>query len=169
MAYPHLYVIFCQISKSQCYANELHLHRITKQKSQKRYTKLTSLRTTFLLTLIHTSSGMCNLKKPNAKIDKKSYVILCEDKGRDITQSYDKSPNNHRNHKKAKWLNKTKNATKTSITQRLWTDLIQSVRVTTATQLVWLSRFAGFQSSDLPQKLCNEEDTNWLEIIMKDI
>ena len=33
--------------------------------------------------------------------------------------------------------------TKTSITQRLWTDLGRSVGVTTAIQLVWLNRFTG--------------------------
>ena len=37
----------------------------------------------------------------------------------------------------------TKNATKSSITQRLWTDLGRSVGVTTATQLVWFTGFTG--------------------------
>ena len=37
----------------------------------------------------------------------------------------------------------TNNATKSSITQRLRTDLWWSVGVTTATQLVWLTRFTG--------------------------
>ena len=34
---------------------------------------------------------MCNLKTPNAKIDKRSYVIFCGDKEKDISQSYDKT------------------------------------------------------------------------------
>ena len=46
-------------------------------------------------------------------------------KGRDLTQSYDKSPYNHRKIQKATWQHK--NATKTSITQRLQTDLGRSV------------------------------------------
>ena len=37
----------------------------------------------------------------------------------------------------------TKTPQKTSITQRLRTDLGRSVAVTTATQLVWLNRFTG--------------------------
>ena len=37
----------------------------------------------------------------------------------------------------------TINATKSSITQRLWTDLRRSVGVTTATQLVWFTGFTG--------------------------
>ena len=36
---------------------------------------------------------------------------------------------------------------KTSITQRLRTDLERSVGVTIATQLVWLNRFTGSQPS----------------------
>ena len=48
-----------------------------------------------------------------------------------------------------------KNATyqKTSITQRLSTDLGRLVGVTTATQLVWLNRFTGSKHSHSPQKL----------------
>ena len=41
----------------------------------------------------------------------------------------------------------TKTPPKTSITQRLLTDLGRPVRVTTATQLVWLNRFTGSQPS----------------------
>ena len=40
-----------------------------------------------------------------------------------------------------------KNATKTSITQRLRTDLGRSVGVTTVIKLVWLNRFTGTQPS----------------------
>ena len=64
------------------------------------------------------------------------------EKGRDLTQSYDKSPHTDRKIQKATWQHK-KNATKTSITQRLRTDLGRSVGVTIATQLVWLNRFKG--------------------------
>ena len=44
--------------------------------------------------------------------------------------------------KSKKQRNNTKNATKTSITQRLWNDLGLSVRVTTVTPLVWLNRLS---------------------------
>ena len=40
---------------------------------------------------------------------------------------------------------KTQNTPKTSITQRLSTDLGRSVGVTTAIQLMWLNRFYGYQ------------------------
>ena len=40
-----------------------------------------------------------------------------------------------------------KNATKTSIAQRLRTDLRRAVGVTTAIKLVWLNRFMGTQPS----------------------
>ena len=76
---------------------------------------------------------------------KKYYVnihcqILCysldiREKGRDLTQSYDKSPYTNRNN--------TTMPPKTLITQRLRTDLGRSVGVTTATLLVWLNRFTG--------------------------
>ena len=52
-----------------------------------------------------------------------------------------------------------KDATKTSITQRLRTDLGRSIGVTTAIQLVWLNRFTGIQPSHKPQKPCNKKDT----------
>ena len=52
----------------------------------------------------------------------------------------------------------TNNATKSSITQRLRTDLGRSVGVTTATKLVWLT---GWQAQPFrsPQQPCNEKDT----------
>ena len=40
-----------------------------------------------------------------------------------------------------------KNATKTTITQRLQTDLGRTVGVTTVIQLVWLNRLMGTQPS----------------------
>ena len=78
---------------------------------------------------------------------------MTKDKGRDLTQSYDKSPYTDRKIQKSTW--KHKNATKNSITQRLRTDLGQSVVVTIDTQLVWLNRLTGSQSSHSPQQLCN--------------
>ena len=56
------------------------------------------------------------------------------EKGRDLAHSYDKSPYTHRKTQKA--MRQHKNANKTSITQRLWTDLGRSVGVTIATKLV---------------------------------
>ena len=63
--------------------------------------------------------------------------ILDEDKRENLTQSYDKSPYTNRNFKRAS--DNTNNATKSSIKQRLWTDLGRSVGVTKAIQLVWLT------------------------------
>ena len=54
----------------------------------------------------------------------------------------------------------TKNATKTSITQRFRTDLGRSVEVTTATPLVCFNRFTRAQPSELPQQRCNQKDTH---------
>ena len=65
-----------------------------------------------------------------------------EKKGRDLTQSYDKSPYSHSQIKK-----NTKTPPKTSITQRWQTDLGRSVGVSKITQLAWLNRFTGFQPS----------------------
>ena len=71
-------------------------------------------------------------------------LSVWEKKGRDLTQSYDKNPYTDRTIQKATWQHK--NATKTSITQRLRTELGRSVGVTIATQLVWL-RFTGSKPS----------------------
>ena len=71
-------------------------------------------------------------------------IIVCE-KGRDLTQSYDKSP--YTNKKSKPQRDNTKTPPKTSITQRLRTDIGRSVGVTTTTQLVWLNRFTGSQTS----------------------
>ena len=46
---------------------------------------------------------------------------------------------------------------KTSITQRLRTDLGRPVGVTTATQLVYLNRLTGSLPSHSPQQLCIRE------------
>ena len=53
----------------------------------------------------------------------------------------------------------TNNATKSSITQRLPTDLGRSFGVTTATQLVWLTGLRA-QPSHFPQQPCNQKDTH---------
>ena len=71
------------------------------------------------------------------------------EKGRDLTQSYDKSPYTHEK-KNKKQRDNTKTPSKTSITQRLRTDLGRSVDVTTATPLVWLNRFMSAQLSHQP-------------------
>ena len=52
----------------------------------------------------------------------------------------------------------TKTPPKTLITQRWQTDLGRSVGVT-AIQLVWLNRYTGTQSSHLPQRSCNQKDS----------
>ena len=54
------------------------------------------------------------------------------------------------------------NATKTSITKRLRTDLGWSVGITTAIQLMLLNWFTGTctQPSNLPQKPCNQKNTH---------
>ena len=49
--------------------------------------------------------------------------------------------------KSKKQRDNTKTPPKTSITQRLRTDLGRSVGETTATQLVWLNRLTGSQPS----------------------
>ena len=63
---------------------------------------------------------------------------MVREKGRDLTQSYDKNPYIHKNIQKASWQHKT--PPKTSITQRLRTDLGRSVGVTAVTPLVCLNR-----------------------------
>ena len=70
------------------------------------------------------------------------------EKGRDLTQSYDKSPYTHRKIKR----NNTKKITKTSITERLRTDIGRSVGVTAVTQVMWLNRFTSGKPSHLPQQ-----------------
>ena len=69
--------------------------------------------------------------------DNKHFQELRE-KGRDLTQSYDKSPYIVR--KSQKQHDNTKTPPKTSITQRLRTELGRLVGVKIATQLVWLKR-----------------------------
>ena len=64
--------------------------------------------------------------------------LIIWEKGRDLTQSYDKSPYTNRNVKRGKVTTQT-TPQKSSIKQRLRTDLGRSVGVTTATQLVWLT------------------------------
>ena len=59
-------------------------------------------------------------------------------KGRDLTPSYDKKPLHQQKCQKGKVTTQTM-PQKSSITQRLRTDLGRSIGVTTATQLVWLT------------------------------
>ena len=59
-----------------------------------------------------------------------------------------------------KQRDKRKMPPKTSITQRLRTDLGWSVGETTAIQPVWLNRFTVSQPSYKRQKLCNQKDTH---------
>ena len=80
--------------------------------------------------------------------------VIVREKGRDLTQSCDKSPYTHRTIQKATWQHK--NATKTLITQLLRTDLGRSVGVTAVTQLVWLNQFTSAKPSHSPQNWCNQ-------------
>ena len=74
------------------------------------------------------------------------HTIQVEDeKGRDLTHSYDKSPYTDRKSKKQR--NNTKTPPITLITQRLRTDLGRSDGAMIATKLVWLNRFTGSQPS----------------------
>ena len=68
---------------------------------------------------------------------------FAREKWKYLTQSYDKSPNTPE--KSEKQRDNTKMPPKTSITQRLRTDLGRSVEITTATQLVWFNRLTGSQ------------------------
>ena len=61
--------------------------------------------------------------------------------------------------KSEKQRDNTKTPSKLSITQRLRTDLGRSVGVTIATQLVWLNRFTGSQTSPLTAKAVNSFST----------
>ena len=74
------------------------------------------------------------------QIDGSNETLIGREKGRCMTKSYEQSLKPAENKKKQR--DNTKNAPKTSITQRLWTDLERSVGVTTAIQLVYtLSKF----------------------------
>ena len=66
------------------------------------------------------------------------YFFLIRKKGRDLTQSYDKSPYTNRNVKRAKWQHKQRYK-KVRLNSGSRTDLGRSVEVTKATQLVWLT------------------------------
>ena len=74
-------------------------------------------------------------------IQKETSTKMYRQKGGDLTQSYDKSPYTNGNVKRAVTTQPTPQ--KSSIKQRLRTDLGRSVGVTTATQLVWLTWFTG--------------------------
>ena len=82
--------------------------------------------------------------------------IGLREKGRDLTQSYDKKP--YTSMSKGQSDN-TNNSTKSSIPQLLRTDLGRSFGVTTTTQLVWLTGLRA-QHSHSPQQPCIQKDTH---------
>ena len=84
-------------------------------------------------------------------------IFLEEKKGRDLTQSYDKSLYTNRNVKRATWQHK--DITKNSITQRLRTDLGRSDGVSTVIQLEWLTGLRA-QPSQFEKQPCNQKDTH---------
>ena len=99
-----------------------------------------------VLGLFHISSHFLQILTSKKILIRMSMSKGAGEKGIDLTQSYDKSTHTDRKIQKATWQHK--NATKTSITQRLRTDLGRSVRVTTkATHFVWFNRFTVYESS----------------------
>ena len=84
-----------------------------------------------------------------------AFQSLLREKKEDLTQSYDESPR-----KIQKATSQHKNATKTSISRRLRTDLGWSVWVTIATQLLWLNRFTESKPFPLTTKPYNQKDTH---------
>ena len=81
-------------------------------------------------------------------------------KEKDLTQSTEKKTVTENSKKQS---DDTKTPPKTSITQRLRIYIGRSIGVTTATQQVWLNRFTGSQPSHLPQKLCYQKNTHYIE------
>ena len=75
-------------------------------------------------------------------------VMPVREKGRDLTQSYDKSPCTHRKIQKASWQHK-KNATKnfdyTTIAD--WLRMVSWSNVQQSTPMVWLNRSTSAQPS----------------------
>ena len=89
---------------------------------------------------------------------------VSREKRRDLTQSYDKAPTPA---EMSKWQSdNTNNATKSSISYRLLTDLGRSIGVTTATQLV---RFTGFTHLPTHRNSCVIEDKNKQLLLYSDI
>ena len=76
---------------------------------------------------------------------RRNHSCYDREKDRDLTQPYDKSNCTHKKNKNQR--DNTQTQPKTSIAQRLRTDLGRSVWVTIATQLAWLNRFTGSQPS----------------------
>ena len=74
-----------------------------------------------------------------------SPIWMTREKEGDLTQSYDKTPLYQQKIRNSK--DNTQTPSKTSITQRLRTDLGRSDGVKTVIQLVWLNRFTGTQPS----------------------
>ena len=71
-------------------------------------------------------------------------IVNIREKGRDLTQTFDKNPYTHRTIQKATWQHKnaTNNFDNTTIA-----DFGRSVGVTAVTQLVCLNRFTSAQPS----------------------
>ena len=78
----------------------------------------------------------------NAHTPQKLQVKFVREKGRDLTHYYDKNPLHQHKCQKGKVTTQT-TSQKSSITQRLRTDLGRSFGVTTATRLVLLTWFMG--------------------------
>ena len=68
-------------------------------------------------------------------------TVVVRERGIDLTQSYDKNTYTHKTPKKKR--DNIQTPPKTSITQRLRTDLGRSAGVTIATRLVWLNLVTG--------------------------
>ena len=79
----------------------------------------------------------------NLSVDIQHYLLILKirDKGRDLTQSYDKSPFTYRKKKPKSNVTTYKTTPNPSITQRFQTDLGQLIGVTAVTPLVWLNRY----------------------------
>ena len=86
---------------------------------------------------------------------KTNLFLFYREKGRDLTQSYDKSPFTNRNVKGQG--DNTNNATK-KFDYRAVADRLRTVSWSnTATQLVWLTWFTG-PTFSFPQQPCNQKD-----------
>ena len=76
--------------------------------------------------------------------------VLVREKGRDLTQSYDKAPIPTEQHKK----------------QRFHNDLGQSVGVATATRLVWFNRFTSGPTFPLTASAGYQKNTHFKKMLI---
>ena len=109
----------------------------------------------------------------NSRLSSLSWPSAWKRIWRDLTQPYDRSPYTDRKIQKSN-VTTQRTPPKTSITQRLRTDLGRSAGVTIATQLVWLYRFTGSQPStnakgrvikghtNNPVIMCTSEMSNYM-------